>query len=63
MEGQDEGRELGGFFGKDGKDAGGKLIMMVSFSEIEEKLFHDNIYISFHVREVLAWDIMNQELV
>ena len=54
MEGQDEGRELGGFFGKDGKDAGGELKMYVSISEIVDKSFHDNIFISFHIREVLA---------
>jgi len=49
-----EGRELGGFFGKDGKDVGGELKMNVSFSEIVEKSFHDNVFISFHIREVLA---------
>jgi len=26
----------------------------VSFSEIEDKLFHDNLFILFHIREVLA---------
>ena len=54
MERPNEGRELGGFFGKDGKDAGGELKMIVSISEIVEKSFHDNIFISFHIREVLA---------
>ena len=54
MERPHEGRELGGFFRKDGKDAGGELIMSVSIFEIEEKLFHDNVFISFHIREVLA---------
>jgi len=54
VERPNEGRELGGFFRKDGKDAGGELIMNVSISEIIDKLFHDNIFISFHIREVLA---------
>lgn len=54
MEGPNEGGELGGFFRKDGKDAGGELKMNVSISEIVEKSFHDNIFISFHIREVLA---------
>jgi len=63
VEGQNEGWKLGGFFGKDGKDDGGEVIMNVSISEIVEKSFHDNVFISFHVREVLAWDTMNQELV
>ena len=54
MEGPNEGRELGGFFGKDGKDAGEELKMNVSISEIMEKSFHGNVFISFHIREVLA---------
>ena len=54
MERPHEGRELGGFSGKDGEDAGGELIMNVSISEIVNKLFHDNVFISFHIREVLA---------
>lgn len=54
MERPHEGRELGGFSGKDGKDVGGELKMSVSIFEIMEKLFHDNVFISFHIREVLA---------
>jgi hypothetical protein len=54
VEGQDEGGELGGFFGKNGKDVGGELKLSVSFSEIMVKSFHDNVFISFHIREVLA---------
>jgi hypothetical protein len=54
VERPNEGRELGGFFRKDGKDAGGELKMNVSIFEIVEKSFHDNIFISFHIREVLA---------
>jgi|GEM_PF-2593100 hypothetical protein len=29
-------------------------MITVSFYEIEKKSFHDNLFISFHVREVLA---------
>lgn len=54
MEGPNEGGELGGFFGKDGKDAGGELKMSVSIFEIKGKLFHGNVFILFHHREVLA---------
>jgi uncharacterized protein YheU (UPF0270 family) len=54
MEGQDEGGKLGGFFRKNGEDAGGELSLSVSFSEIKGKLFHGNVFILFHLREVLA---------